>query len=239
VIQPLDMLFAFKALSLTDELSATDARVGAAVVDSYNKKTGQCDPSLGRIACLLNLSRRTVIRSVNKLVAHGFLRKIRHGGKYHRNQYYPCWARYREVVHSWSVRFKGPARRQDAHGNDLKRNGCHFAGDEVDTQTLPINRSITAAHSKSLRDTPLSASRARPSITWIPPGAAAESAAERRWNHDVHNQFASTPSVYGKVIEAITPELSAAATAAELRRRGDGLLYLLRELRKGGLQEWG
>jgi hypothetical protein len=54
------MLIAHKVLSLDAELSGTEKRVAAVLIDSFNRKTGQCDPGLNRIASLLSLDRRTV-----------------------------------------------------------------------------------------------------------------------------------------------------------------------------------
>lgn len=74
----LDMLLAFKAIGLSEQLSSNEKRVAIAVMDSFNRKTGQCDPSLNRIAYLLGLSRSTVIRSVLKLERLGYIIKTRH-----------------------------------------------------------------------------------------------------------------------------------------------------------------
>ena len=51
--QRLDTTLAHKAISLCAELSGTEKRVAAAIIDSFNRKTGQCDPGYGRIAHLL------------------------------------------------------------------------------------------------------------------------------------------------------------------------------------------
>jgi hypothetical protein len=43
LIQPLDTLLAVKALAVAPDLKATDRRVGAALIEHFNRKTGQCD----------------------------------------------------------------------------------------------------------------------------------------------------------------------------------------------------
>jgi DNA-binding MarR family transcriptional regulator len=95
--QRLDMLIAFKAISLTPDLSVTERRVASAIIDHFNKRTTQCDPSIDTLAALLGIDRRTVIRSVNRLVSLKYFRRIRHGGNFHRNFYEPNWKRFREV----------------------------------------------------------------------------------------------------------------------------------------------
>jgi|SRR6267142_1857860 hypothetical protein len=57
---PSASLLAHKAINLYDDLSGLEKRVAAANIDHYNRKTGQCDPSLGTIARLIDVSRRTV-----------------------------------------------------------------------------------------------------------------------------------------------------------------------------------
>src|ERR1700733_14922306 len=101
-----DTTIAHKMLNLMPELSGTDKRVAATIIDHFNRKTGQCDPSIERIARLLGLSRRTVIRSNARVVKTGVLRKVLHGGHLQRNSYEPVWSRFREFDAAWSVRFK-------------------------------------------------------------------------------------------------------------------------------------
>ena len=67
--QRLDILIAFKSISLAPDLSVTEKRVASALIDHFNRQTTQCDPSLDTLAILLGIHRRTVIRSVNRLGA--------------------------------------------------------------------------------------------------------------------------------------------------------------------------
>ncbi len=83
--KPSASLIAHKAINLAGDLSASEKRVAAVLVDCFNFKTHQCDPALNTVAKLLRLSRRTVIRAINALVLKGYLRKKTHGGYFHRN----------------------------------------------------------------------------------------------------------------------------------------------------------
>jgi AraC-like DNA-binding protein len=59
-------LIAHKAISLASELSNSEKRVAAAIIDHFNRRTGQCDPSLDCIAELIGMSRRTVMRATSR-----------------------------------------------------------------------------------------------------------------------------------------------------------------------------
>jgi hypothetical protein len=41
------------------------------------------------------------------------------------------------------------------------------------------------------------------------------------------------PVTYGEIVEAIDPSTQVAATSAELKRRGEGVRYILQKLRLG------
>jgi hypothetical protein len=96
-----DILIAFKVTALSDKLNSTEKQVAAALIDSYNRRTGRCDPSLETMAVWLGKSRRTVIRAVDRVVKLKFFRKIRHGGNNHCNSYEPQWDYYRAVELSY------------------------------------------------------------------------------------------------------------------------------------------
>ena len=107
-----DPLMALKMLLLCEDLSGSEKRVAGVIIDHYNRKTGQCDPGMGTIARLVGVSRRTVIRAAGVLANKGYIRKLRHGGKFHRNQYEPNWAHFRAMEAQWNARRIKPRRRQ-------------------------------------------------------------------------------------------------------------------------------
>jgi hypothetical protein len=254
LLQPLDITIAHKVINLTAELSGNEKRVAGAIIDSFNRKTAQCDPSLGRIARLLGINRRTVIRAVKKLETQRFIRKVRHGGKSHRNSYAPDWVRFREFEAAWSTRFKTARWNSDATKvSPIGCQSCHLGGDEGVTQTFLTNlskepSSIGAVSeedknsnkptdrkghpSKNVRHIDRTLSQASSSRAVD----AARVAAERRWTGALHDQYAATPTVYGEIIDAIDPEMQAAATEAEIRRPGTGLLCILHELQARNTQ---
>lgn len=86
ILEENDILFAHKALNVMAGLTEATRRVAGAIIDHFNKRTGQCDPSIERLATLLGIDRATVIRATDKLHELGFIEKTSHGGKAHRGR---------------------------------------------------------------------------------------------------------------------------------------------------------
>ena len=68
-LQENDILIALKVINLHPDLSNSARRVAGALIDHFNRKTGQCDPSISRLAKLLGINRATVIRATNDLAS--------------------------------------------------------------------------------------------------------------------------------------------------------------------------
>jgi predicted transcriptional regulator len=246
-------LIAHKAISLASELSNSEKRVAAAILDHFNRRTGQCDPSLDCIAELIGMSRRTVIRATDRLQKLGFVRRIRHGGHYHRNSYEPVWSRFLQVEADWKSRRSARRARFDAP----KLSSCsgqsrHVGGDTAAPQTFTNNllketsdeaalleksdaKSLSnnkrgLAIEANLRPNPPNRERAYRQPTSTPSSTAAYDAAERRWNSELMNRFRDQPSIYGPIVEAIDVNLIGAVTETELRHRGSGLSFLMDQL---------
>jgi predicted transcriptional regulator len=153
MLKALDTLIAHKMINLSDALSGTDKRVATVLIDHFNRKTGQCDPSINTIAELLGVSPRTVVRSIARLVKSGLFRKIKHGGKFHRNSYEPVWSVFRQLDDAWSDRRK--ARRAAFRSPNVslcKGQPCHSVDDQDVTQTYLKNHfkeTLRAAPPKS------------------------------------------------------------------------------------------
>lgn len=256
--QRLDITLAFKAVSLSDVLSGTDKQVAAAIIDSFNFRTLQCDPSFDRIAHLIGKSRRTVIRAVEHLEKVAFLSKIRHGGKFHRNAYRPNWLQFRLIESQWS------ARRKTRHwGSTVSPSNVpamsHIASDETVTQTILINQSSeTRPPLTSQQQDATGPERARGLPTCDPciPSSSYRSkrpsrpftesvltnatvasrlSAERRWNCALLSRLQHRPDLLAQAIDAIDEQLQAAATEAELTKKGSGLRYIFDQLIARGL----
>jgi hypothetical protein len=228
-IRRLDTLLALKVLTLVPELNASDRRVAGALLEHFNRNTAQCDPGLPRIADLLGLSTRTVMRSNRRLEAARLFKKTRHGGRSHRNSYEPNWARFQELEGVWREKFNHKSRMSKE--SLLPRQDCHVDGDSAGAQTCDTNL-LKATYPK----TPPTKENRRPPYSRqnsaTPSSSdAARVAAERRWTTALHNQFAAQPRTYGEVIAAINESISSGATEAEMHKRGAGIIYILNQLR--------
>ena len=96
-----DPLMALKMLLLCEDLTLAERRVGAALIDHRNHRTGRCDPGLETLSRELRIGRRTVIRANAGLEKKGLLRKRRHGGYFHRNGYEFNWEQFRDLHAAW------------------------------------------------------------------------------------------------------------------------------------------
>lgn len=233
--QRLDTTLAHKAVALTPELSGMEKRVASAIIDSFNRRTGQCDPSFDRIVHLLGISRRSVIRAIRRLEALRFIQKFRHGGKSHRNAYQPNWALYRSLDNAWSARQK--TRHWDSAPQEppLWCQGAGASGVETGTQTIFLknqkNKTSSSAAEGTTRNwqslaSPKTADPVKQKAAPHVSHTAAVTAAERRWYGDIHKRYANNKEIYARILDAITPELASGATQAEVNSRGAGLAYI-------------
>ena len=131
----------------------TDAtkRVAGAIIDHFNKSTGQCDPGIDRLSTMLGINRATVIRATEMLDELGLIEKASHGGKMHRASYRPNWERFQAIVADWDARMKNgdaPAKAEAADDaanvagmRRSRSQGCDVKGRKDATQTLRRNPS--------------------------------------------------------------------------------------------------
>jgi DNA-binding MarR family transcriptional regulator len=236
LIRPINSLLALKAISVAPDLKASDRGVAAALIEHFNRKTGQCDPGLERMAKLLGISTRTVIRAVKRLEAAGLFRKRRHGGHLNRNSYEPVWESFQEIEAAWSTRLLTRSHSGEPKMSPATGQPCHIEGDTAVTQTYRIKNLLNETYKNGLpKEEEGRGAESHRRVSGLAdttrPRDAAETAAERRWNDALHVQFSSLPVTYGEILQAIDAEMQAAATGAEMRCRGGGLKYILNRLR--------
>ncbi|PSO19524.1 hypothetical protein C7G42_14840 [Bradyrhizobium sp. MOS003] len=250
-VTPLETLLAHKVINLAAELSGAEKRVAGALIDHFNRRTGQCDPSLNTLADLIGMSRRTVMRAVARLERLSFFRKVRHGGKFHRNSYEPIWSSFREAEDRWNSRRK--FRQQKFGSLNVSPSAGptrHPEGDGHGHQTYssnPLYRTLAAKRHEG------SAARAAPVMSWsrglatklprkefeasnprVPTTSSANVAriaAERRWSDNLRCELSTKVAVYGAIVDFIDEPLRIAATEAELNCRGAGLRLVLQRYR--------
>jgi hypothetical protein len=230
-VTPLEILLAHKVINLSRVLSNSDKSVAGALLDHVNRKSGRCDPGQKSVADLIEMSRRTVIRSVERLVRLDLFRVVRHGGKFHRNKYEPVWPAFRNLDAMWMARRK--ARHQTRAASTVspcEDHSSHFAGDTNVNQTCIKNQSQETLRVGSSKE-----GRGRKSMVLPQPLApssriAARDSAERRWNGDLLSRFAGQPVLLGHIVESIDGDLISSTTDVEQRQRGAGLAYLIGEI---------
>jgi predicted transcriptional regulator len=230
-VTPLDILLAHKVNNLSTALSNSDKRVAGALLDHFNRKTGQCDPGQKSVAELIEMSRRTVIRSVERLVRLGLFRKVRHGGKFHRNQYEPVWPAFRNLDTTWMARRK--ARQQTRAASNVSRcesHSSHLSGDTSVHQTCIKNQSNETSRVGSSKELRCKSPTLLPQPLSASSRIAARDSAERRWNGDLLNGYAGQPVLLGHIVESIDSDLMSSTTDMEERQRGSGLAYLIGEI---------
>jgi hypothetical protein len=248
-----DPLMALKML-LCEDLTLAERRVGAALIDHRNHRTGQCDPGLQRLSRELRIGRRTVIRANAGLEKKGLIRKYRHGGNFHRNGYEFNWQRFHDLHVAWERHRESVGRKQSRQ--NLAPSGSqthHLGGDHEVTQTCLSNQSketyVAAQRQQhtqrghlpepSKRAGEVSRSNlAKPIVNErfhvksASSRDAAYDAAERRWNNLLMKQLSAAPDVFEPLIEKIDSDLQRATTEMELRKPGSGLPFLLSELNR-------
>ena len=243
-----DMTFAMKAIGLSEHLNGSDKRVALAILDHFNRRSGRCDPSRETLGNLLNMAPRTVSRSLIKLSKTRLFKVSRHGGHFNCNSYQPNWQLYREIEEVWKKRRVACSRKyKDQEVAPTPGQTCPQTIDRIVYQTSPSN-SILSTSSNVQQTSELSGSakglgndvghRTVASVfprqeQWRATTSseqAARSAAEKRWNDALISRFGRDATVYGQIVEAITPQLQQGATRAEMQHRGSGLTFLMKEL---------
>jgi hypothetical protein len=247
-----DVTFAMKAIGLSDRLNGTDKRVGLAILDHYNRRTGRCDPSRTTLAELLQITTRSVTRSIARITKADLFRVIRHGGHNNCNSYQPNWKTYRALEDLWKQRRRHHANRfLRQRLSSSSGQSFPFADDRVVHQTNSTNHFQSTSASSPKTETagreekrPGNKTQSRslhhsvPIPSGVTPSAeAARNAAERRWNLDLWQRFGHDTALFSRIIEQIDAQLVTETTDAEFERRGAGLPRLIKELVKRGLNE--
>ena len=223
-VTALDTLLAAKVINIAPGLRPSERQVGLALIEHFNRKTGQCDPGIERIASLLGCCTRTVIRATGRLEKLGLFRKVRHGGYSNRNSYQPNWARFAEQEAAWKIKLR--SRRTGVSPSVWQ--GGHLQDDNRVTQTCSKNlceQTYLGSPGKEVREVRHSAYRPQRSVD------AARVQAERRWSDDLLRQYGGQPLTYAEIVDLIDEDLRSSATEAELSRRGAGLLIIQRKLK--------
>lgn len=250
--QPDKLLCAHIAVNLAPQLSGNARRVAGAILAHWNSRTGQCDPSVERLAVMLGIDRATVLRATAELcTGEGRLfDKTSHGGKANRASYGPVWDAMSAIVADWNARMQtGSAPEKVAKVRRSRSHNCDVDGRKTATQTyrsnlpkeLPAPTPEPAPIAKPRK--PARKTASDPGQKWLllplPGGSpsrsqAADTAAQRRIMQTIRDE---STDVFRVVCEHATPAMLDAATEAEVSKRGSGapaLLDALTAVRRAG-----
>ena len=236
-VRALDTLLAIKAISIMPGLTDSDRQIGIALIEHFNRDTGRCDPGFDRLSEVTGFCTRTVIRSLKRLSTAGLFHVDRHGGYSNRNSYEPMWHRFEAIRNTWQAKFR--AKSLSRGRREVSPARCQSEAKTPDTDVTQtycknnlLNETYLGCPTEGTGTRPSQPYPPRPRKPFSTPSSdAARTAAERRWSDGLLNHFASNPVAYGEAIDRIDDDLRLAATEAELRRHGQGLLTILRRLR--------
>lgn len=116
-VEPL-ALMASKAIARLHRSAAAKA-VGVVLLDHLNWKSGQCDPSLQRLAMLTGYTRSNVQSGLKQLSEEKIIKVVVHGGRSGRNAYRFNWALIRAFDAEFQAALKtgrAPPRKQGVGG---------------------------------------------------------------------------------------------------------------------------
>jgi hypothetical protein len=230
-IPPQAIAQAYRVLSLMDG-NDRGRRVAALVLDHFNRATGQCDPSVSRIAKILGMGRATVFRALGEEPLSLLFQRVSHGGHSHRNSYAPDWALFGWVSDAFDAARDG--NKPLPMVADVRRSRSHLCdvdGLTGETQTYRINLHNKPTESpRPFTQQPLRFVRVVDGRLGKTTGFAAVSVADRKIADALNKALAGDVDAYGKVLQLATPELYEQAQQAELRRPGSGARMLLEAL---------
>lgn len=139
--KPDPQLMAYKALTLAPELSGSARQVAGALLDHFNRKTMQCDPTIETLGDLTLLSQATVKRALSEICddKNGtddskYFERWPHQGKSGRTFYLPRWRRFDAVLSAWSEARKRRNRGwrgSGGVGSEVSLGSDHGNGSEV------------------------------------------------------------------------------------------------------------
>ncbi|NTF69595.1 hypothetical protein [Rhizobium rhizogenes] len=262
----LDIAVARRALGLCTGISGGALNVGFALLEHFNRKTGQCDPSVVRLATMLGLAEATIKRATKELCdVHKLFQKSSHGGLSNRASYRPNWGRMRSMIAAWDKRMVtgSPPESDEAKvskvscstaqnravegiknepltywnkpiGINLNTDGaCGDMSfpDPDGGETSPTSEPVesTKGLGKEPRGEPVAQ---LPRVVDGKNMRVAKEAAGRRWNSAMLRRGSGA---YSRFVDWVTEAHSDTATAAEMRRRGDGERYLVEQMLRDGV----
>lgn len=226
-----EVAIAYRVLSLMDGKDR-GRRVGALVLDHFNRTTGQCDPSIARIAKILGVERTTVFRALTDEPLCLLFRRDSHGGHSHRNSYAPDWPFFRAISEAFdAARDAGMPLPKVAEVQRSWLQLRNVDGCSPATQTYKRN-----LHNKPT-ESPRTSTRQRslPLLQVVGGTQALRHQAMReqallRIDTGVREAMGGDVDAYAKALGMMTDQLLDQAVEVESGKRGSGVLFILQAL---------
>lgn len=252
-----DLLFAHIAINITGGLSANTRRVAGAILWHFNRKTGQCNPSVERLAQKLEINRATVLRATAELCSKevAMFTKTSHGGKFHTASYTPQWEKFRSIVSQMNDDFGGEIKPEKPLSNVAEMRPqqsqiCDVKGRNSATQTYRRNllkepiatvqvltpensqqKTVMKKPSQGLgkRESALAVSRTFPAARFGRQASHSQAAraAAERRWYRDLKRMDSKTALQIEMMLGDRIDVYEAATDAELRKKGAGLRHVL------------
>ncbi|KQV32251.1 hypothetical protein ASC97_01245 [Rhizobium sp. Root1203] len=261
--EKVDLSIARNVLNLLIGLSSADKAVAGVILGHLNMTTGQCDPSVGRIARILGVTEKTVKRATADLCGkHQLFTKSSHGGSSGRASYEPCWSKFRDLNADFQRRMRtgeGPDGDTEKGTEMSTRRGqkCPTSGDKNDPQTIIINSSKELNLSPPSQTEPhgLTVSKASDGLLnneEARPRNPNNEAREKSRSGDssrAGNAWSAAEWRVDEAIKGLPPDVRQvawalldaaslnAAIGEEVKRRGGGLAFIVASLRTARLQD--
>ncbi|MGO7370068.1 hypothetical protein ACCT04_14650 [Rhizobium ruizarguesonis] len=167
-ITKLDLGIAKSVLNILIGVSSADKAVAGVILAHLNTKSGQCDPSIGRIARILGIDEATVKRATRDLCGkHGLFKKVSHGGNANRASYEPCWTKFRDLNDDFQRRVRSGEGPNSSSGNSAEMppqtaQKCALDGGKNALQTILKNSIEELYLSEPPQEEPLQGADAKP-----------------------------------------------------------------------------
>lgn len=202
------VMTALIALHFHPELTPSARRIGAALLEHFNRKSGQCNPTVTRLAELLDTDVKTVKRGTAELEQKGLISKSRIFGK-RRTNYQPNWSAFAAIYADWRLRFGGGELGAEM-SPDGGRKSPLFGGEIVPQTYRKTNRT-------------------EPSVIPITASARTRKSAEKQMCADIANSCLSA-GIWERLQEDRL--LYEASVDAEWRNRGGGMKCIQGAIRR-------
>ena len=196
------------ALHFHQKLSPSARRVGAALIEHFNRRSGQCNPTVARLAELLETDQKTIKRATAELDRYGLISKVRVSGS-RRTNYQPNWSALATVYSDWRARFGGQdlGAKMSPYEGQIRPH----SGDKNVPQTYRITN------------------RTEPTVISITASARTRKSAEKQMCADIAKSCLSA-----EIWERLQEDrlLYEAGVDAEWRNRGGGMKCILGAIRR-------